>query len=232
MLTSKASGRTTPAYNVEVLADSPLAYWRAGETSGTTAADSSGNSRAGTYAGSPAMGVTGLLSGDADKAVDLDGVNDRITYSASFLSAGSSITVEAWFKMDAGGGTVFRVSNTGTGDLCQLELVPSNTFRVDFDGGGGWTTKSLNGSPIAAGTTCHVAITWDNATDVARLYLNGSQVATDTVTGTGPSLNFISFGSRNGSGGWFDGVVDEFAVYGTVLSGARILAHYQSGIGL
>src|SRR4051812_1108598 len=37
-------------YEETVGADAPTAYWRFGETSGTTAADASGNGRAATYA--------------------------------------------------------------------------------------------------------------------------------------------------------------------------------------
>ena len=36
-------------YAAEVLADGPSMYWRMGETSGTSAADASGNGKVGTY---------------------------------------------------------------------------------------------------------------------------------------------------------------------------------------
>jgi hypothetical protein len=52
-----------------VLGLSPIAYWRLGEASGTSAADASGNGHTGTYVGSPTLGVAGLLTGDADTAV-------------------------------------------------------------------------------------------------------------------------------------------------------------------
>ena len=38
-------------YSTEVIADTPAIYWRLGETSGTVAADSSGNNRNGTNGG-------------------------------------------------------------------------------------------------------------------------------------------------------------------------------------
>jgi hypothetical protein len=40
-----------------VLADSPLAYWRLGESGGSVAADSGGNGHSGTYVGNPTVGV-------------------------------------------------------------------------------------------------------------------------------------------------------------------------------
>ena len=44
-VTITAQGAGGTSYSQEVLADSPLAYWRLGEASGTTAADASGNNR-------------------------------------------------------------------------------------------------------------------------------------------------------------------------------------------
>lgn len=59
------------SYSSTVLALSPIAYWRLGEPSGTSAADASGNGHGGTYVGSPTLGVAGLLTGDSDTAVTL-----------------------------------------------------------------------------------------------------------------------------------------------------------------
>ena len=43
-------------YASTVLADSPVAYWRLGEASGSSAADSSGNGNGGSYAGGVTLG--------------------------------------------------------------------------------------------------------------------------------------------------------------------------------
>ena len=42
---------TAPGYAAEVLADSPVAYWRLSETSGSTVADETGNGHDGTVYG-------------------------------------------------------------------------------------------------------------------------------------------------------------------------------------
>src|SRR5215831_14920886 len=62
------------AYSSAVLADHPVAYYRLGETSGTTAVDSSGNGSNGTYVGGVALGQPGaLLPGDTDPAAGFNG---------------------------------------------------------------------------------------------------------------------------------------------------------------
>ena len=65
------------SYATSVRSDNPLAYWRLGETSGTTAADDL-TAHPATYGGSPTLGGTGALVADTNKAPTLDGVNDRV----------------------------------------------------------------------------------------------------------------------------------------------------------
>ena len=75
----------TAAYRDSVLADSPAAYWRLGEPSGTTAADASGNNRTGSYVGSPTLGVGGALVGDSNTAVSFNGSSQyvEVPYAAA-----------------------------------------------------------------------------------------------------------------------------------------------------
>jgi len=56
-------------YRATVLADTPLAYWRLGETTGTVAHDETGNGHDGTYIGGYTLGQTGALTGDPLKPV-------------------------------------------------------------------------------------------------------------------------------------------------------------------
>ena len=53
LLLATAAPALAGPYAAAVMADSPYAYWRFNETSGTVAADSSGNGIAGTYVTPP-----------------------------------------------------------------------------------------------------------------------------------------------------------------------------------
>ena len=55
LTTGGSDATTSGAYATQVLADSPVSYWRLGETSGTTASDAAG-SNAGSYAGGVTLG--------------------------------------------------------------------------------------------------------------------------------------------------------------------------------
>src|SRR2546430_6262374 len=92
-------------YLNEVLADSPIAYYRLGELTGTTAYDASGNVRDGTINGTVVPGIRGAIVKDRDTAMLFDG-NDSgggtgyIDVPAS-VTHGTSATVECWFKLNS-----------------------------------------------------------------------------------------------------------------------------------
>lgn len=225
-------GGASSAYASEVLADSPLAYWRMGETSGTTITDSSGNGRTGTYSGSVTLGATGLLIGDSDKAVTVSNSVVGSVANAAWMNV-NTITVEVW------------IQPTAAGVVGSREIVCR-----DFNGSGGtgsqWRIRLNAGKPeallwhpaltvitaataLTVGSTYHIVFTYDGAN--MRLYVNGSQVASSAQTGnitTGQPITFGCLG--NAVSETWNGPIDEVAVYGTALSSTRIAAHYAAGI--
>src|SRR6202163_2124180 len=88
-------------YSGTILADSPIAYWRLGETSGITAADASGHGNAGTYtgaAGAYTLGQPGALFGDADPATKLDGLAGHVVVPNSASLQTNQVSIELWIK--------------------------------------------------------------------------------------------------------------------------------------
>lgn len=83
-------------YTATVVADSPLIYWHLDEALGTTAADSSGNGRAGTYINNPTLALPGTIYDDA--SVGLLGTQ-YVQKTAPGLPTGNAPrTLEIWFK--------------------------------------------------------------------------------------------------------------------------------------
>ena len=76
--------RDCGSYPSEVAADAPRAYWRLGERAGTTAASVTSMDTA-TYVNGVTLGRPGVLTGDSNTSVSLDGVNDfmRVPSSAN-----------------------------------------------------------------------------------------------------------------------------------------------------
>lgn len=212
------------AYRALVLADNPQLYWRVGETSGTTAADASGNNRPGTYQGGYTLAQAGALVGDADGAVRLGGVNgsvQRANPAGLILTAG--LTVEAWCWLDqyrAGdnSGVVMKVNEV----LLRTDNGLANRMHARVFLSGSYGTAAAAPNPFPLGQWVHVAMTWDGA--LLKLYQQGVEVASVARTGTEASQTSPLLVGTEGSSGWWQGVVDEFAVYGTALAPARIAA--------
>lgn len=218
------------SYSSEVLADSPLVYWRLGESSGTTAADSSGNSRSATYTNSPTLGATGLLTSDSNTAM---GVTSNTGSCASVADAAwmnvSSITVECLVNLSSttdslnGDAVVSRLTNL---DWVLLRS-PSGTWEASVWNNSGTRFNAIGGA-VTVGATYHLAMTFNGTSLI--LYVNGSAAATTAVSGTVATLSApIEVGRYSAANSTTpSGVIDEVAVYGTALSSTRIAAHYTA----
>lgn len=90
-------------YETSVLASNPYVFYRANESSGTIAQDSSGSDRDGTYNGSPTFGVAGAGT-LSDNAVSFPGTDGNFLSSSinSFGSLAGTSSYEFVFKVNEG----------------------------------------------------------------------------------------------------------------------------------
>jgi len=216
------------AYSNAVLGDAPAAYWRLGETSGTSAVDATGADN-GTYTNGPTLGQTSLLPSDtSNKAVAFDGTNDHVKVPTSdSLSPPTRVSVEAWIK---------PTSLPSSGNFASV-LTKAESYSLQFNGPKLEFTIIQNGTrrrvqaasgTIVAGQAYYVVGTYDGTTQ--RLYVNGAQVASANLSGAiSTNNNPVAIGSWNGSEEFFKGTVDEPAVYTKALAAADVSTHYQAG---
>jgi hypothetical protein len=75
-----------------------VGYWRLGESGGTQAVNEMG-APAGTYVGSPTLGVASGFENGSDTAVDFSGPGDYVTVpDAAALRLTNSFAIELWVK--------------------------------------------------------------------------------------------------------------------------------------
>ena len=223
-------------YELEVLADSPKGYWKLDESSGTRAHDFSGNGKHGTYVNSPSL-ASRTLNSILGAVSDFDGTNDHVSITGLGAGSYSDITVEAWVSADAlnAGSGIVSEQYTGVGDKVAgaLGLDPSGAAATTLDfarySGSSWavTTPSYT---VSTGTLYHVVGAIDGTGTTGRLYVNGSQVATVTMSYT-PDDDAWYIGRRHDTGGspYWDGIIGHVAIYDSELSSTRIAAHYAAG---
>jgi hypothetical protein len=221
-----------------VLADSPLAYWRLGESGGSVAADSSGNGHSGTYVSNPTVGVPGALVDDPDTAVEFSGVQGvSVNDGASAVYNSASVSAEAWVQTIASGDMAVMRRISSVDGSVQFALGVS-AGKATWTGGLGsaCTAATLNSSAVMNdGLYHHVVGTYDVATEatgVMSVYIDG--VETSAATSGGPLCGFtdsvdLSIAANGAGLSDFDGVLDEIAVYGSALPAARVTAHFSAG---
>jgi len=214
-------------YRETVLADRPVAYWRLGELSGTTARDASGNGRNGTYQGSPALGAASLLRDDPDAAVQFDGSNDQVVVGSNAAFGSQAFSVECWVRTDTlrAQGIVFK---TGASVNWRLFMAPGGNGIVEFDANPGQYGNLQSISRLSPGVVTYLAATYDGTT--MRLYVNGVQEAQATSTWSNAEAGGVTIGGLV-TYRWA-GAIDEVAVYDYALPPERVRAHYEAGRGI
>lgn len=232
------------SYSSEVLADTPVGYWRLGEQSGTTASDSSGNARNGTYTGGFTLQAGGLIAEDANDSTSLNGTTGLVSLGTNIFppvfSGKSQLTMEAWIRVNALPGATaavchvpihlavagFRITITSAGTI----VVRGRSVSTDAE-----QIATVTPAVTLLNNIAHIVGVLDIPNDRIRVYYQGSLVLNATVAfananwtvGTTPTIP-DTIGNNN-SIEFFNGIIDEVAFYDFELSATRILAHWNEG---
>jgi hypothetical protein len=200
-----------------------VGYWKLNEASGTSAADSSGNSHTGT-----ATGTATWTSGIFGNGFSFNG-STKIQASG-LLGNPASFTVAAWANLttaDTGGAEIISL-----GDHCGLRLDEPTAGGANafFYNGSTWVTVVLNKNYAGTGWH-HFAGVFDDDNNTFKLYVDGVQVAS---TSTASSVTYAGLGAntvigRHGNGNTtidFTGTIDDVRVYNYPLSASAIAELY------
>jgi mannan endo-1,4-beta-mannosidase len=228
-------GYSTPvsaasAYASAVLADSPVAYWRLGETSGTTATDATGHGHNLTYVGA-SLAQAGAISGDTDTAIALSGTTGSYVSQNSFTSfPTTAITVGAWVKTTSAGTGIFSYAVSGNANQLLL-YSPENIHLTDG------SVYLTTGVAVNDGLWHYLAWTWRASDGQTQLYKDGALAYTGKLSAKSiPSSGALVLGQDQDTlGGGFQtaqayhGSLDEVALFGATLSAAQIQTLYADG---
>jgi PKD repeat protein len=229
-ITHNFQWKRCPSYPGQVMADSPLAYWRLGESSGASAADTSGNGRNGTYQNGPQLGATGALVGDSDRGAAFTATGHRMAVAdQSALRLNNSFSIEFWAKLNSFQGTYpgFVRKGSAASSSTGFLVFYNSDLRPNFKRAG-IQKKSTGAGALSATTFKHYVITYDQGTQTLRWFVNGkldkafTGVALPNSVETGPL--HIGRGDKYGNH-----TMDEVALYSSVLSPGRVGAHYDAG---
>jgi hypothetical protein len=231
-INGSGTGQATLNITISAAGSAPtglLGWWKLDETSGTTAADSSGNGNNGTLNGAPVWQPTGGKLAGALNFNYGDYVN--CGYAASLSTP--SVTVAFWMKpsqmaimcpvdklpMTTGAGYAVRLRDTG-----------AIWFRLGAEPG---VNYDVYGDQLYTnGVWIHVAATFDSASGAARLYINGVMAAhhpTYALTLSAASTPLL-FAKENKTGNEpYVGLLDDVRVYDHALTSTEIATVMAGG---
>ena len=225
---------TPGSYQAAVVAGNPMAYWQLGEATGTTAFDYVGGFD-GTYNGNVMLGVPGAIAGSTDTAVYFDGTNSSSAYVGTPLQLNNmpNVTMLGWIRRETNQAN--RTGLWGQNDLVEFGYIDNNTIQAwvdDFD-----TAVNVSPNPIPNEQWGQVGLVLNSG--VSTVYVNGSAVGTVTLPSANYGSNDFRFNIAGGgifdaigaNGNWFNGRVDELAVYNRALTAAEICGLYFLGSG-
>ena len=231
----------TVAVQTVTFATDLAGYWKLDESNGLTAADASpyGNTgQLGNFAGDNSQWVTGQIGG----ALLFVAASQEYVYVPQHPAATNTLTVSLWAYANAPGAWATFVKNWGASLAGQFHFglysdgVHENIYIKQADG------KTPNVSDPAAfplGSWQHVAFVCDGST--VWLYRNGAVVASTTYNGTfippvtpaigiGVKLDDAGTAPDTGAPGYWDGILDDVAIWDRGLSPTEIGAIYRAGL--
>lgn len=230
VLAKKGAGGTS--YYDEVIADSPVSYWRLDESSGTTVNDDITTNDM-TYFNTPTLGATKLVSGTTGTAVTFaSGSSEYAQIDTNIGITDYPMTIEAWFSTST---TLTAMTIAGIyyrGGTNRKQYIGLNS-----SGYGSCVSQNVSDSGSAAGSTVladgnpHHLVGVFNSDTSREIFVDGVSVGTNTDSASYSSLlNGTSIARRSDSSpsNYFNGTIDEVAIYDTALSSARIQAHYDA----
>jgi RHS repeat-associated protein len=212
--------------------DAPSLYWRLGESSGTTAADSSTGNHPGTYVGSPSLHqMPGAFGGQFwdDGAVGLNGSSQYISSSYSPFVNGTNRTFEGWAKRTSSSAQDALIGTVGLLNAPFLALGSNSNNVIWAPGGNTGQQKTWSNAWPGNNVWVHWALVYKQASGTVELFINGvsqggPQPLTQSYGASGP-LYAGADGQLNSPGDFFHGSMDEIAVYESALSSTQIQSH-------
>jgi len=223
-----------------------ISWWHFNEGIGTTTKDEAGTNDFGTlnnFDGTATSGWT--TSGKFGNALCFDGVDDYVSVAHQWeLDIIGEITIEAWINPDTVGHNTAIVSKgcytIGVGWVSNYGLGMMSDGKIGFyiSNVGANLESVVSTNPVLAGRWTHVAATFNPASDVVKIYINGDLDNTGAIKDE-PVANdyplYIGALIDTGNGdllrpvAGFDGIIDEVRIWNVVLSDEEVAA--SAGLG-
>jgi len=207
------------------------------ENTGTTAYDASLNPVNGTcynMNGATGQSTSNWTAGKSGMGIRFDGMNDYVSLGSPTSLNLTAFTVESWVKYDGSGTYAPVLGFSGNsyhglflkytgGNVKPIIILNDHNYKY-FEEGNLWD-----------GNWHHVAfvVTGNAINDIvnSKFYVDGASMSVaDSSASAAPQVETLfTLGSASGSNYYYNGSLDEVAIYNKSLSAAQVLDHYNAG---
>lgn len=208
-----------------------IGLYKLDEGSGTSAFDSSGNGNNGSLIGSPSY-TTGKIG---PYCISLDGSTQYVDIPISPITY-PTITVSCWFKANsfASGNPRLIANGHSDFDWKGFQLAINNggtTGFFDIGAGSSFSVEAAWSQVLSTGVWYNYVGVWGDGGNIAKAYINGSNVATSGAFGfsnlTASGVNVSAGRNPAYNGDYFNGLIDDVRIYNRALTSADVTALYQ-----
>ncbi|MBI4659190.1 MAG: Ig-like domain-containing protein [Verrucomicrobia bacterium] len=237
---------TPVTYEANILLDKPLGYYRFEEASGAVAKNSGTTGGDGAYftgdeasaraGGTPstAKGAAGprppaFVGFDAgNRAASFDGAGEWVDTKNQFLNGLGAFSLEYWVLTNDRANQGNRIGIVGQNDAIEYGFINPTTIQIWTPGGG-----SLNTTYTFPDNEWHHVATIAEGTSL-KTYYDGALVgsggtATKNYGVSAYNVHIGGAGVFDVTGNWFNGRIDEVAIFDKAIPAERIAAHYKAG---
>ncbi len=234
---------------------SPVAYWNMDETSGLTMNDQIGDhdghsvgeslskndldmdDASNIHQSGAHSGVSAELN-TAAEFKDNDGQYIEVPHSADLKPASGTMTL--WFNSDeSNDGTLASSDSSGYDDGGHFNLSINSSGQLELRMQDTNSSHTISGGSVSAGEWNQVTVSWGEGG--MKIFQNGELVASDpSYTGGlqgnenpwtfGASQSYSGDNVASNMGDFFDGHIDDIAIYDTPLTDEQIQDLYELGV--
>jgi len=215
----KPVGAPTP-----VGGEGEVAVWQFNETSGTTAADATGNGYTGNLTNSPTW-----TTNNGRNYLQFNSTSQQFVEVPGLPDLQGPLTVACWAKSDA---ATWNASGTLASKRDQFILHPWLGTRkisfIVFDSGGTQRTADFDLAVVPGGFDLtqwhHYAGTYDNSSGLAAIYVDGVRLGYTNIT---PALlksdtGVLTIGRDDSQTRYFSGGIDDVQLFARALGASEI----------
>jgi hypothetical protein len=175
-------------------------------------------------------------AGIINNGFSFDGIDDSANIADNAFNFAGDFSISGWFNIDSVSGANALISNytIDSGNYGWALLTLSSDLKMNMYG---VITEAASRGGVSAGVNSFFAMTYNSTTEELKLTLNAGTTTVASVnnpiytTTHRPTIGALRY-SPTGTTWYFDGVIDEVAIFNVLKTPSEITEIYNAGAGI